>query len=337
MEAYGKVEGQDIWKQFRPSYIRAFNDAKDIATNKKIGKTISADDYVQPSEFRCLAIYLCVYCVMFDAFSLIDGDSAGTTADDDRRIDIDEWKAGYSKIAGIGFAAFQASPGIDDATLEGIFQEMDDDSKGKVLLNEFCAYIEQKEQDAGTAIGSLLAAGDDGHGQPQRKGPKGKPPTKHVAQARSPAPAPAPVMYSADPPAAPTSSVITVSDYGSEGYWNERYTKHFEVDGDAAFDWYQDYRSLRPHLIPHCNTDPDFEILIPGCGNSEIGAHLYDEGFLNITNIDISSVAVSFMAERYGDREEMEFTHMDATNMLHLPDGCFNLVVDKVSCGVLQA
>lgn len=33
---------------------------------------------------------------------------------------------------------------------------------------------------------------------------------------------------------------------------------------------------------------------------------LYDDGYLNITNIDISSVVVSQMNDRYADREEME-------------------------------
>jgi ubiquinone/menaquinone biosynthesis C-methylase UbiE len=86
---------------------------------------------------------------------------------------------------------------------------------------------------------------------------------------------------------------------------------------------------LRPHLVPHFAKDTDFEILIPGCGNSELGAHLYDEGFVNITNIDISAVVINFMTERYSDREEMEFTKMDATNMEFLPNDCFNLIVDK--------
>ena len=85
---------------------------------------------------------------------------------------------------------------------------------------------------------------------------------------------------------------------------------------------------MRPHLVPHFAKDTDFEILIPGCGNSELGAHLYDEGFVNITNIDISAVVINFMTERYSDREEMEFTKMDATNMEFLPNDCFNLIVE---------
>ena len=70
-------------------------------------------------------------------------------------------------------------------------------------------------------------------------------------------------------------------------------------------------------------------MLIPGCGNSELGAGLYDDGYTNITNIDISPVVINLMSERYSDREEMEFTKMDATNMEYLPNDCFNLIIDK--------
>jgi len=35
-------------------------------------------------------------------------------------------------------------------------------------------------------------------------------------------------------------------DYGSPGYWNERYA----VSDGQVFDWYQDYSALRPFLGP---------------------------------------------------------------------------------------
>jgi hypothetical protein len=40
--------------------------------------------------------------------------------------------------------------------------------------------------------------------------------------------------------------------------------------------------------------------------SSGIGAELYDAGFLNITNIDISTVVINHMAQVYSSREEME-------------------------------
>ena len=35
------------------------------------------------------------------------------------------------------------------------------------------------------------------------------------------------------------------------------------------------------------------------------------------------------MADRNAARSEMEYTVMDARNLEHLPDGCFDLVIDK--------
>ena len=59
MLEYGNDIGKDIWKAFRPSYIRAFNDAKDVADSVSKGK-INTDDYVSKAEFRILAAYLCL-------------------------------------------------------------------------------------------------------------------------------------------------------------------------------------------------------------------------------------------------------------------------------------
>jgi hypothetical protein len=62
MVSYGEDEGKDIWRRFRPSYIRAFNDAKDIGKDRKVFKNsdTSADEYVQLGEFRLLNAYLCM-------------------------------------------------------------------------------------------------------------------------------------------------------------------------------------------------------------------------------------------------------------------------------------
>ena len=119
------------------------------------------------------------------------------------------------------------------------------------------------------------------------------------------------------------------SDYGNPSYWDERYSKHFDADDQAVFDWYLDYSQLKPHLAPYLSSDPDFEVLIPGCGNSSLGAEMYDDGHVNITNADVSAVVVNLMQERFADRSEMEFTVMDATRMEFLPDDCFNMIVDK--------
>lgn len=47
---------------------------------------------------------------------------------------------------------------------------------------------------------------------------------------------------------------------------------------------------------------------------SELGCDLYDDGYANITNIDLSSVVISAMNQRCADtREHMECIHYDAS------------------------
>lgn len=113
-------------------------------------------------------------------------------------------------------------------------------------------------------------------------------------------------------------------DYGNPSYWDERYAAD-----ERSYEWYQDYASLEEYIAPHLKIKGDFEILVAGCGNSRLGAALYDQGYVNITNIDSSQVLISQMCDTYTDREEMEYTVMDARKMDAIPEECFDLIIDK--------
>ena len=54
-----------------------------------------------------------------------------------------------------------------------------------------------------------------------------------------------------------------MADFGNPSYWDERYS-----GDEEQYDWYQDFRSLEKVLTPYLKEVSDFEILIPGCGNS---------------------------------------------------------------------
>jgi Methyltransferase domain len=69
--------------------------------------------------------------------------------------------------------------------------------------------------------------------------------------------------------------------------------------------------------------------LIPGCGSSELGAELYELGYLNITSIDTSEAVIEQLSARYAELADMEHAVMDATQMDCLPESCFDLVIDK--------
>ena len=73
-----------------------------------------------------------------------------------------------------------------------------------------------------------------------------------------------------------------------------------------------------------------------GCGNAKFSEDLYDDGFHNIINVDISSVCIRQMAERNAEtRPEMQFQVMDITNMNELESNSFDLAIDKSTIDAL--
>lgn len=46
----------------------------------------------------------------------------------------------------------------------------------------------------------------------------------------------------------------------------------FESRGQKPFEWYGDWRQLRPFLERDCSSGK--EVLVVGCGNSELSANL---------------------------------------------------------------
>ena len=89
-------------------------------------KTATADDFVTFDEFRVFNAYACVYAAMFDAFAKIDGGGAGRDANDDLRVDLDEWKRGYKNVASYGFVAFEGLKEKSKKDAKAIFEEIDD-------------------------------------------------------------------------------------------------------------------------------------------------------------------------------------------------------------------
>ena len=58
---------------------------------------------------------------------------------------------------------------------------------------------------------------------------------------------------------------------------------------------------------------------------------MFDEGFQNITNVDISGTVVKAMTEKYKDKgPTFKFLQMDARAM-DFPDNSFDAVIDKAT------
>jgi len=159
---------KEIYHAFYPSYIRSFKDAADCGLKRKITGKADTDDYVQRGEFRVLCAYLCLYAVMFDAFSLIDGynpslsekDNEGVDEEDDRKVSPKEWEAAYGEFKSSPFVALKMCAASKDLA-EAAFSEMDLDGKGAVLLSEFCEWVKSVEIKMGTDFGDILALDAD--------------------------------------------------------------------------------------------------------------------------------------------------------------------------------
>ena len=68
-------------------------------------------------------------------------------------------------------------------------------------------------------------------------------------------------------------------------YWNNRY-----INADTAWD----LKVLSPPIKAYIDqlTNKDITILIPGCGSAYEAAYLYQQGFTNITIIDIAPTLI---------------------------------------------
>jgi len=72
-----------------------------------------------------------------------------------------------------------------------------------------------------------------------------------------------------------------------------------------------------------------------GCGNGQFHEDMYDDGYTDILNIDISSVVIEQMQARSKERPEMLFQVMDVTNLDICTDGMFDVAIDKSTIDAL--
>ena len=121
-------------------------------------------------------------------------------------------------------------------------------------------------------------------------------------------------------------------DYGDPKYWDDRYEKS---GVNNTFDWLESFQSLSG-VLDQFLTDKKMRILVLGCGNAEFSEDLYDAGYENVINIDISSVCIDQMNERNKEkRPNMVFQVGDVTNMPEFKDNSFDLAIDKSTIDAL--
>lgn len=118
---------------------------------------------------------------------------------------------------------------------------------------------------------------------------------------------------------------------GQHEFWNRRYSL-----GDHI-EWIANYVELE--RILECASSVDNpHVLNLGCGTSRLSEDMYDAGWKEITNVDISSVAVAKMRDRnHVLRPQMLWLVADATDMSAIPSNSFDLVLDKSTFDAIAA
>ncbi|XP_043693846.1 EEF1A lysine methyltransferase 4 [Telopea speciosissima] len=111
-------------------------------------------------------------------------------------------------------------------------------------------------------------------------------------------------------------------NYGDAAYWDARY-----VQETGPFDWYQRYSALRPFVNKYIPTSS--RVLMVGCGNAVMSEDMVKDGYVDITNIDISSVAIEMMRRKYEYTPQLKYMQMDVRDMSFFPDESFDGVIDK--------
>ena len=119
-----------------------------------------------------------------------------------------------------------------------------------------------------------------------------------------------------------------MTNYGNPYYWDERYK---ECDG-TMYDWLEDFKSLESILTQYMKKDS--RILILGCGNANLSEDMYDAGYTDIWNIDISTVVIDQMKKRNKHRCHMYYEVMDVCELKY-PDNFFDIAIDKSTIDAL--
>ena len=119
-------------------------------------------------------------------------------------------------------------------------------------------------------------------------------------------------------------------NYGDIKYWEQRY----KDTGYSTFDWLENYPTLKEIIYSLNISKETGKILNLGCGNSEFSENMYDDGFHNIKNIDISKNVIKLMSERNKDRPEMTYEVMDVRDIKY-ESNYFDLAIDKSTIDAL--
>ena len=102
--------------------------------------------------------------------------------------------------------------------------------------------------------------------------------------------------------------------YGEKTYWDQRYA------AEDKYEWYLSYAQFKGQLLPHLDvadyptpsasdsrrSRSSVRVLVVVCGNSELSAQLFEDGFTDLHSIDYSEVVIDKMNHTYHDTPELK-------------------------------
>ena len=109
-------------------------------------------------------------------------------------------------------------------------------------------------------------------------------------------------------------------DYRQLEYWDG----FFRARNGRAMEWLCEWTDLQGFLAMLVSKSKSavMPILVAGCGNSELSAHMYDAGWHNIINVDFSKVVIAEMLRLHVRlRPHMRWQVMDITHLQVLSFG----------------
>ncbi|MBQ0148733.1 MAG: methyltransferase domain-containing protein [Flavobacteriaceae bacterium] len=101
-------------------------------------------------------------------------------------------------------------------------------------------------------------------------------------------------------------------------FWNEKYENN-----QTGWDLKSPSTPLKKYIDQL--TDKNIHILIPGCGNAYEAEYLIENGFTNITLIDISDVLVNKLQKKFRNNSAIQIINQD----FFMLNGKFDLILEQ--------
>ena len=121
---------------------------------------------------------------------------------------------------------------------------------------------------------------------------------------------------------------MTIIDFSSESYWNEKYNKE-----EKEIEWYQSFNFFYPYFKDFLKKFDNCANL--GCGNSTMFLDLLNIGFNKVINIDICENLIENLKFKYKNNNKLEFITFDCRNFKNL-NLKFDLIIEKGTIDALS-